>query len=331
MASIKDVAKHAGVAISTVSKVLNEYPGVSEETKERVNLAIRELNYVPNAVAAALSSKQSNRIALLVRLSRDTQAIDEISMRYLAGALHEALEMKMDVVTIFFSMLDGKSVDEVENYLHSQNINGLIIYGLGRTDYLLNELIERKNFKAVLVDGFVVNENTSCVWIDQVKAQYEVVEKTYEATNKNAKNLLYIAGHQGSYVMDERLKGIQKFCKDHHMKLTIKYANFSERKSMEITSEFGKDNDIIACASDLMAIGAMNALKEQGISRPVCGFDGITLMGYVGQEINTVSQDFSDISRTAIREIAQLLSGNEGREIIEDHKIVRLQYKDIIR
>ena len=68
MVSIKDVAKHAGVAISTVSKVLNHYPNISEETKKKVNDAIAELNFVPNTIAAALSSKNSGRIALLINL-----------------------------------------------------------------------------------------------------------------------------------------------------------------------------------------------------------------------------------------------------------------------
>ena len=60
MASIKDVAARAGVAVSTVSKVLNHYPNVSENTRKKVNEAIEELGFVPNAVAAALSSKQQS-------------------------------------------------------------------------------------------------------------------------------------------------------------------------------------------------------------------------------------------------------------------------------
>ena len=75
MVSIKDVAKHAGVAISTVSKVLNDYPNVSEETKKKVNQAVKELNFVPNSVAAALSSKQSGRVAILLNLSNESQAV----------------------------------------------------------------------------------------------------------------------------------------------------------------------------------------------------------------------------------------------------------------
>ena len=90
MVSIKDVAKHAGVAISTVSKVLNNYPNISEETKKKVNEAIAELNFVPNSIAAALSSKQSGRVALLINMITQTQAIDEIDMQYLSGAMYQA-------------------------------------------------------------------------------------------------------------------------------------------------------------------------------------------------------------------------------------------------
>lgn len=87
MVSIKDVAKHAGVAISTVSKVLNDYPNVSEETKKKVNQAVNELNFVPNSVAAALSSKQSGRVAILLNLSSASQAVDEINMQYMSGTI----------------------------------------------------------------------------------------------------------------------------------------------------------------------------------------------------------------------------------------------------
>ena len=99
MASIRDVAQKAGVAISTVSKVLNQYPNVSEETKARVNEAIRELHFTPNTIASALSSKQAGRVALLLNLNTQTQAIDEIDMQYLSGAINKAQERKLDVIT----------------------------------------------------------------------------------------------------------------------------------------------------------------------------------------------------------------------------------------
>ena len=78
MVSIKDVAKEAGVAISTVSKVLNNYPNVSEDTKLRVMEVVKRLGFVPNTVAATLSSKNSGRVALLIKLNVETQAIDDL-------------------------------------------------------------------------------------------------------------------------------------------------------------------------------------------------------------------------------------------------------------
>ena len=113
MVSIKDVAKRAGVAISTVSKVLNGYPNVSEETRQRVNKAVEELNFVPNSVAAALSSKQAGRVALLINSNMKTNAIDEIDMQYISGALNKAMELNLDVITLFFFMFQNKTADEV--------------------------------------------------------------------------------------------------------------------------------------------------------------------------------------------------------------------------
>ena len=127
MVSIRDVAKHAGVAISTVSKVLNNYPNVSEETKKKVNASIKELNFIPNTIASALSSKQSGRVALLMNLNTQTQAIDEIGMQYLFGAINQAREMGLDVITVFHSMIRDKTPEEMEQYFRSQSISGIII------------------------------------------------------------------------------------------------------------------------------------------------------------------------------------------------------------
>ena len=85
MVSIKDVAKEAGVAISTVSKVLNNYPNVSEETRKKVYEVVDRLGFVPNSVAAALSSKRSGRIALLIKLNSQTQLNTWLNMHCSRG------------------------------------------------------------------------------------------------------------------------------------------------------------------------------------------------------------------------------------------------------
>lgn len=328
MASIKDVAKMAGVAVSTVSKVLNHYPNISEETSTKVLAAVEQLQFVPNSIAAALSSKQSGRAALLLNLNTRTQAIDEIDMQYLAGAIHEAKARKLDLVTLFFSMIEDMSLEELIAYLQSQNIEGLVIYGMSRDDIILHELIERRIFKTVLVDAPIINGNTSNVWIDQRQAQMDVARKTIQ--ENTGKSVLYISGKSNGYVTEKRLQGIKELAEELELGLSIRCGDFSELQARKLTLEYAKETDVIVCASDLMAIGAVRALMEMDIFRPVCGFDGITLLGYAGYQLNTVRQDFYNISVKAIEELQYLMHGGEGREVILPYTLVRMKYEDII-
>lgn len=328
MVSIRDVAREAGVAISTVSKVLNNYPNVSEKTRDRVNEVVRQMGFVPNALAATLSSKRSGRIALLLKLNMQTQAIDEIDMQYISGAIRKAQELQLDVITVFYSMICDMEQDELVNYFASQGIRGIIIYGMTTSDKQLHRLIKSGGFKIVAIDAPFVNDSTSSVSIDNSGAQYEVADKTL--TENKCKSALYIAGSRSSYISDERLDGMKRLCADKNIGLLIRNGNFSELQARNITLKYAKGKDAVICASDLMAIGAMKALIDMDIFRPVCGFDGIILMGYVGKQMNTVRQDFAEISGEAVTEISRLMSGEAGRHIVIPHSLARIKYMDII-
>jgi len=328
MVSIKDVAKRAGVAISTVSKVLNDYPNVSEETRIKVNKAVEELNFMPNSVAAALSSKQAGRVALLINSNMKTNAIDEIDMRYISGALNKAMELNLDVITLFFFMFRNKTAEEITRYLKSQSIAGIIIYGMSKEDKVLHKLISMGDFKCVVIDAPFVNDNTSCVGIDHRKAQKDVAGKTIE--ENNCRRILYIAGKRNGYVTDERIRGMEELVKEKNLTMLVRNGEFSELQARNITLKYAKNKDVVVCASDLMAIGAMKALIKMDIFRPVCGFDGIILMGYVGKQMNTVRQDFAEISARAMEELQLLLNGEKGRNVVVRHSLVRMKYEDII-
>lgn len=321
MVSIKDVAKHAGVAISTVSKVLNNYPNISESTRKKVNAAVEELNFVPNSVAAALSSKNAGRVALMIDLNVTTQAIDEMAMRYISGAITKAMELNIDVITLFVFMFQDKTADELIRYLQSQSITGIIVFGVSEDDMVLQELIASEKFKCVVIDEEHFTENTSSVTIDQRKAQYEVAKVLVEESG--AKKVLYIGGDENSYVTRTRLEGMKQLAREKGIELILKNGDFSEKKAKEIALECGEEADVIVCASDLMAVGAKSAMKEMQIERPICGFDGIALMGYAGHGIYTVRQNFADISAVAMEELQRLMSGAAGKVIEVEYSLVK--------
>ncbi len=328
MVSIKEVANHAGVAISTVSKVLNGYPYISEKTKEKVNRAIQELNYIPNSIAAALSSKQFGRIALILDPKRQTQAIDQICMQYLLGALDKAKELHLEVVTIFATMIAGMTPEEVVRYFQSQSVIGVVVYGLSKEDKVLQQLLDRQHFACVVVDAPLVNGRTTAISVDHVQAQYDVAKKVVQ--EDGCRSILYIAGRKDGYVTEQRLEGIKRLAQELDLGLLVRQGNFSELTARNIALKYAKNKDAVVCASDLMAIGAMNALIDMDIFRPVCGFDGIALMGYVGKQMNTVYQDFYGISSRALEEVKLLIDGQAGRQVVMPHRIVKMYYKDII-
>lgn len=328
MANINDVAKKAGVAVSTVSKVLNHYPNVSESTKRKVMEVIRELDYVPNAVASALSSKKYDKVALIININNQRQAIDEINMQYLFGAISKAKKMNINILTLFSTMLSDLTTEEIIRDLKSQGVNGIIIYGLTKQHLVMQGVVASQVFKAVLVDAPLVNESTTSVMVDHTKAQYDVAKKTIEG--EYCKKILYLAGGENGYVTDMRMAGIKQLKRELGFKLMVKYSDFSEKMARAITLRLGDEADVIVCASDLMAIGAKNALKEMNIFRPVCGYDGITLMGYAGEQMNTVRQDFYHVSEVAIEEMGKLLRGGEGKKVLLNYEVTRLYYLDII-
>ncbi len=330
MVSIKDVAKHAGVAISTVSKVLNNYPNVTDATKIKVNKAIRELNYVPNSIAAALSSKNTGRIALLLDPVRETRALDQVNMQYVLGALDSAKELGLEVITLFYSMLKNMTVDDIIRYLRAQGVRAIVVFGLSQEDRVIRGLIQEEDFFASVVDAPFVTDRITSVGIDHVEAQYEVAIKTIaESMGKlppghTVPSVLYIAGKGSAYVTADRTKGMKKAAEELGVPLSIRYGDYSEDKAKGITMVTGRDKDVIVCASDLMAIGAANALKELNNPLPVCGFDGIALLGYVGNEMNTVRQDFYEIANTAVKEAKRLMDGEKGRQVVMPYSIVRM-------
>lgn len=326
--SIRDVAKHAGVAISTVSKVLNHYPNVSEETKQKVNAAIEELGFVPNTIASALSSKKTGRVALVLDVNRHAQTVDEIPMQYIIGAINKAKEKGMDIITVFFTMIAEMNVEEMIRYFQSQSIEGLIICGLSKEDTVLRRLVKSSKFKIVLIDAPGVSESTSSIHIDNTKAQYEVAKKFLD--ENNCKKILYISGKKNGYVSEERLIGMKQLADELELKVLIRTGHFSELEARKLTMQYAKSKDAIICASDLMAIGAMKALIDMDIYRPVCGFDGVSLMGYAGKQMHTVRQDFQSIAANAVEELSRLLEGGSGKDIILPHKLIRIKYLDVI-
>ena len=330
MSSINDVAKRAGVSTSTVSKVLNNYRNISPETRDRVLSAATALNYVPNAIASALSSKNEKRVGVVVFINLERQAIDEINMQYLFGSFHQAQILGLEVVTVFSSVFTNMNKDEIVQYFKSQRIQTIILYGLHKGEKRFKEIIDEEIFKAVLIDVPIMSQKTSYLMVDHRQAQYDIAKLMITENKTDVKKLLYLAGRQDGFVTDLRLQGVRAICNELNVELTYYYAKFSERLAKELVFEHGEQTDIIVCASDLMAIGAVMALDDMKVYKPVCGYDGIKLLGYIDYRIKTVHQNFFRIAEEAMIEAKRLMNGEKGQSKLLDYTIGTVEYEDVI-
>ncbi|MBQ4253936.1 MAG: LacI family DNA-binding transcriptional regulator [Erysipelotrichaceae bacterium] len=317
---IKEVAAKAGVSVSTVSKVLKNYTSISSATREKVMKVVEETGYIPNTVASALSSKQKNRIAVFINVNDKFQQIDEINMLYILGAFDEARRQNLELVTVFNDSIDKLSDEETLGYFHSLFADSIIVFGLNRNDTKMHYLFDHGNYKMVIVDADIVTDNISSVMIDHCQGQYDVAASICDFGD----TVLYLKGKDDGYVTDMRLAGMKRLAAEKKLNLDIVSGDFSEDKAYEIVRNLTRKYDAIVCASDLMAIGARRALPE-GSDIRISGFDGIRLLGYIGEEFVTCRQDFYRIGGAAVKAAQRLREGEKGERTIIPYDIKKIR------
>ena len=317
---IKEVAKLAGVSPGTVSKVIKNYPGISEKTRRKVLTVIEETGFIPNTVASALSTKQNNRVALYIYVNDRNQQIDEINMMYIMGAFDQARKHHLELVTVFGASIEDLSNEETVRYFHSIHVETIIVFGINKNDEKIHYLAEEGSLNMVIIDAALDGEHVSSVMVDHFQGQYETADQVCEQGDK----VLYLRGKNDGYVTDMRMDGMEQLAKDKDLDLDVKTGNFSEAQAYQIVKDLDKKYDAIVCANDLMAIGARRALPE-GSDVKLAGFDGIRLMEYVADDVITCKQDFYNIGCEAVNAALKLSRGEKGEQILVPYDITKIR------
>lgn len=320
VSSINDVAKHAGVSKSTVSKVLNNYPYISEDTTRKVMEAVTHLEYVPNQTASSLSKKNLKKIGIIFKVNDSDRKLDEMYMQYILGTDFACSEMNIDYSFIFATTLEHKTAKEIVNYLRSKSITNLVVLGLTKDDESIYEAVMLEAFPTVVTEIELVTDKISCVGTNNYKAQYEIAEKYI---NKyDAKRVLYISGKSCEDVSEQRLRAVKDLQLEQGFELKVENGKFSESLAYQIINESDFNFDIVICASDLMAIGVNRALVKKGYNIPITGFDGSSLIAYAGCNIHTVKQDFYQFAVESVRQAVQMNVQDKGTKKYVDYTLV---------
>ena len=326
----RDIADIAGVSQATVSRALRNSPLVRKETRDRIQAIARELNYFVNRNAAGLRTHQSHTIALLLFDDADQTdtRMNLFLMSLLDNIVRAASRLGYDVLVSLQQLNDDWHIE----YQASHRADGLILLGYG--DYL-----EYREKLAALA-----NANTRfMIWGPLVKDQpghsfgCDNENGGYQATRHlldlGRRDIAYLGStshrspeHDARHAGYLRALGESGIEARTALEFAADNSEHQGQRATEQLLESGEPFDAIFASTDLIAIGAMRALRDAGVSIPddvsVVGFDDMPLAAYVSPALTTVRQNAEMGAQGLVEGIVGLIKGEPVESTLMAPKIV---------
>jgi len=327
--TIKDIAKKANVSITTVSRVLNNKPDVSDETKENILRIIDKLGYNPNGIARGLVMQRTYTIGLII------PDISNPLFPEIARGIEKKAK-KLNYSVIFYDT-DNDIVEEREaiRVLRSKQVDGIILTSLSVKNS--NELLKMKEekFPVVELDRLIQNIKIPTITIDNVLSGYTATSYLIEMGHTR---LGHITGDLSIKSAENRLKGFRKALKKYQLKLENKwvlegdYTSSSGYNQMKRLLKQSEKPTAVFIANDLMALGSYEAIFEEGLRIPedisIIGHDGIDMASFVRPKLTTIAQPKLELGEKAAETLVKII---ENPGIYKDEKNVILNTQLLIK
>jgi LacI family transcriptional regulator len=325
--TLEDIAKLVGVHRSTVSRVINGSPKVSPDVRDRVLQVIRETGYQPNAAARTLASQRSWMIGLVLPRSVSVFFTDPYFPHLTQGI---AFGCNNHDYTLCLFLVGNKEDEEkiLPRLSRRGMLDGILIQS-GTSDDKLIDQLNASSIPSAMIGRPNNPEGLSFIDVDNVRAA-EIA--TDHLINLGYHRIATITGPIGSTVTADRLKGYQKSLIKSGRSVEnalIEPGNFSEidaYNAMKVLLE--KQPDAVFAASDIMAAGAIRAVKEIGLRIPediaFVGFDDIPLGGLSTIPLTTIRQPIMKFGVRAVELLIDLIENGTTppKQIIMDAELI---------
>jgi DNA-binding LacI/PurR family transcriptional regulator len=322
------VAAAAGVSKTTVSRVLTGSPRVSADARAAVLRAIDQLGYVPNRAARSLVTRRTDTIALVVS-ERESRLFSEPFFAGTVRGINEELA-RTDYAFVLLSA-EGDTA-RIERYIKNGHADGFILMSLHAQDPLLSLLVGTST-PVVLSGRPFLGESVPYVDADNRAGAATAVR---HLVSRGRKRIVNIAGPDDMPVGVDRLDGFRDSlppANKRSWRRFVAHGDFSEGSGEQAMYELldrVPDTDAVFAASDLMAVGALRALKNRGRSVPddvaIVGFDDSHAARLTDPQLTTVRQPREEMGRSLARVLLEQLTYPEKRPaslVIPTELIVR--------
>jgi len=301
LVSIKDIAKKAGVSISTVSYALNGSSKVTEETSSRILAIAEELNYVPNAAARTLKKRESRIIGVFL-----TDFRGDVYGDLLDGVKDVLNQQGYDLIVC--------SGVQSHRMLPERMIDGAIILDSGFDSEEILRYADRGH-RIVVLDRELIHPNINRVLLDNSSGAAAAMNHLIAQGHRK---LYVITGPEDSYDSNQRLAVVRQIAAEHPDVELIEIVSNFEKKGGALAAQqiIGEYQEPVAvfCLNDEMAVGICNVLGETelqvGEHVHVIGFDNIELTKYLQPRLATVDYSRAKWGATAAEHLLRILAGD---------------------
>ena len=314
--TIRDIAKEAGVSVSTVSLVINRKGSVSERTRKKVEKIIKTHNYHPSSYGKNLALKSNNLIGAVISDRHFYPEEKFYTTVYLSAIIEAQKEGKNLLLSIYHAdELGNDNYTELPDFVKARSVDGVIVIG-DIPDNYLRELL-KKNIPTVMVNYFSTKfKRTPYITADN---RWGAHLATQHFLSMGHKDIGFIAAMNEDPTIKERCRGFIETLEENSIPLKNELVfthsghnpyEYGFYVGEKIAKEKIKMTSVFA-ASDLMAIGLMRALQNFNIKIPddiaIIGFDDITISSMVVPGLSTIRFPKKRMGERAVQKLAEMI------------------------
>ena len=315
MTTIKDIARLAGVSVSTASLALNNKTGVSKATRQRVLAAAEQLRYIPNSSARSLITRRSNRIGLVVT-DITNPCFGMLTKEISTWARNSGYDLQIGLSDDLMA-LEKSAVER----LMEERVEGIVLVPTIQSEYDLSHLYKLSTHGIPMVFTTAAYNGLSkdCVMCDMGKGTYLLTQHLLRSGHRR---IFMIAGSQRAMYSSMRIEGCKRAFAEANLPFSdgwIIESTPTWSGGYEAAQRIVRDlPDAIMTVNDVMAMGVLKYLKEHHIRVPqdvsVAGYDDLDYTCILETPLTTVRQPVGDIARRTIECLVARIQGSQQPE-----------------
>ena len=326
--TLAGLAKLAGVSTSTVSRALNDNPLIKKETREKLQALAVKYNFSLNRAASRLRTQKTNVVAVILNLVDNTdQSISDPFLLKVVGDLNQALNKSGYELLLSNSFMATE--DWTNYFINSSRADGIIVIGQGKSTTKIEKVAEL-GAPLVVWGAPKAHSNYAIVGSNNELGGYLATEHLIKT---GCKRILFL-GDPGHAEMSERHKGYNRALKEYNIEMSKELtlscditSTVAYEKISSLILEKGLTFDGVVATSDMVALGALKALKERYINIPndvgIVGFDDIAMAELFHPALTTIKQNTKSAADIMVEQLLAQFHGQKAKSVVMDIELIK--------